>query len=310
MGLRHLAEAKAGIETQFGYTGRVLRAENRAMVESCGIEMIKQKELDIDSFDCIAVVDTQPGFGHTHLPKGRTIDIVIDHHVALKAENGPDLPAPSFFDLRPYVGATSSMVTGYLMDAQVEVPACVATALFYGVQTDTANLSRNASPLDQEAYDFLLARLDRKALAHISTPDLTPEYYRTLREALNNVRIYNDVILCSLGKISSPEMVAEVADLLLRLEGGQSVFCGGLVEDSYYVSVRTELERDAHYLIEGALGGDGSFGGHGTVAGGSVKLADDSTKTLRRWERRLERNILKTMGVDGVTVSTFGSGSD
>ena len=168
--------------------------------------------------------------------------------------------------------------------------------------------ARNASPLDVRAYDHLTHRVDRQKLARIITPDLPFDYFVTLREALTNARIYNDVAMCSLGRVRASEMVAEVADLLLRMESTHTVFCGGLApNDEYYVSVRTELARDAYYLIRGALGGEGSFGGHGRIAGGSIKIPDADDRALKRLERRLERNILKTMGVDGVNVKSFGS---
>jgi nanoRNase/pAp phosphatase (c-di-AMP/oligoRNAs hydrolase) len=198
------------------------------------------------------------------------------------------------------------MVTGYLIDAGVQIPRLLATALYYGIQTDTADLSRNASPADARAYEHLAPRVDRIVLRKINTPELTPEYYRALREALNNVRIYGDVVLCSLGRIDAPEMVAEVADLLLRLRGKQTVFCGGLVGTTYYVSLRTELSRDAYDLLRDALDGEGSFGGHGTMAGGCVSLADGDPRTLKRFERRLERNILEALGLEGTTVAGLG----
>lgn len=303
-GLRLLAESKLGVPSSFGFSGRILRAENKQMVAHCGIEMTPVEELDLDSYDCIAVVDTQPGFGHTHLPAGCKIDIVIDHHLPPEEDHSQD--AGCFLDVRTYVGATCSMVTGYLMDAGVEIPADVATALLYGIKTDTADLSRNVSPLDEKAYEHLAVRIDRQSLALITKPDLSPEYFRALRTALNGVRLYGDVVLCSLGQTTSPEMIAEVADLLLRLEGKQTVFCGGMVGKTYYMSVRTELDRDAYFLIKAALDGEGSFGGHGTMAGGSLQLKGDDRRSYKRWERRLEKNILKIMGVENVAVSGIG----
>lgn len=306
LGLQRLAWEKLRMPSRFGLSGRVMRAENRTMVQCLGLEMVPVENLRIDDYDCIAMVDTQPGFGHTTVPPDREVDLVIDHHVP--PENPLEVGADAFVDIRTDAGATSSMVTEYLMDLGVPVPADVATALFYGIKTDTADLARNASPLDQRAYDFLSSRVDRQKLAQITTPDLPLEYYRTLRDALNNMRVYDNVVLCSLGRIDSPEMVAEVADLLLRLEGKQAVFCGGLVGKTYYVSVRTELRgRDAYDLIRDALGGEGSFGGHGMVAGGCIELPDDSPRTLRRLERRLEKNILRSMSVTGVKLQGLGS---
>ena len=99
--------------------------------------------------------------------------------------------------------------------------------------------------------------------------------------------------------------------LLLGLTGGAGY--AALQAPKYvastqlYVSVRTELNgRDAYDLIRGALDGEGSFGGHGTVAGGSIPLPDTDARTLKRLERRLEKNILRTMGVQGVSVGSLG----
>lgn len=303
-GLLHLARTRLGMPATFAFSGRVMRAENCEMVKACGIEMVPQDEVDVAQFDCLALVDTQPGFGHTHLPPRRTIDIVVDHHVPPKAAAG--LPPPVFDDVRLDVGATSSIVTGYLIEAGVEIPSLLATALFYGVLTDTADMSRDASALDVRAYEFLAPRVERAILRQITKPELSAEYYRTLREALNNVRIYGELVLCSLGPITAPEMVAEVADLLMRLEGKQTVLCGGLVGQTYYVSVRTELERDAYDILGVALDGEGSFGGHGRIAGGAVVLPDEDGRTLKRFERRLEKNALVALGLEGTGVSGLG----
>ena len=310
MGIRHLAQEVLGMPSEFAFAGRIMRAENREMVRRCGIAMTPQEDVDVDAFDCLALVDTQPGFGHTHLPAGRAIDVVVDHHVPPQCAPGTEQIEPAFHDVRTDVGATSSMVGGYLLDAHLDLPGPLATALSYGIQTDTADLSRNVSALDERVFEHVAKRADRAALRAIRTPALSADYYRTLRQGLNNVRIYDDLVLCSLGRIRAPEMVAEVADLLLRLEGKQTVFCGGLSGSTYYVSLRTELNQDAYDLLRLALDGEGSFGGHGALAGGCIPLADDGERTLKRFERKLERNILKALGRDGMTVGGLGGTAD
>ncbi|MBK8978564.1 MAG: DHH family phosphoesterase [Planctomycetes bacterium] len=304
MGLRHLAERRFGMKTEFGFAGRIMRAENREMVRRCGIGMTPQEKVEPDAWDCLAVVDTQPGFGHTHLPTGRAIDIVVDHHVPPTGP-GSEVRA-AFHDVRTDVGATSSMVGGYLLDTGVDIPRPLATALLYGIRTDTGDMSRNVSDLDRRVHEHVQRLADFAVLHKIHKPALPADYFRTLRVALNNVRIYDDLILCSLGRVSSPEMVAEVADLLLRCEGKQTVFCGGLCGSVYYVSLRTELSRDAYDLLRQALDGDGSFGGHGALAGGFIALPDDDERTLRRFERKLERNILAAVGRSDITVGGLG----
>ena len=100
LGLRHLAREKLGMETDLALTGRIMRAENKAMVSELGIEMIPITELNLDDYDCLALVDTQPGFGHTDLPEGRAMDIVIDLYSAKRgyppqrAANSRNTPMP------------------------------------------------------------------------------------------------------------------------------------------------------------------------------------------------------------------------
>ncbi len=98
VGLQEFARLAAGIPSKLAITGKILRAENQAMVRELGIEMERLETLDLTAFDCVALVDTQPGFGHTFVPPHLTIDIVIDHHVCADAKVGPGDVA--FFDVR------------------------------------------------------------------------------------------------------------------------------------------------------------------------------------------------------------------
>ncbi len=309
MGLQEFARLVAGVESEFAVTGRILRAENQTMVRELGIAMRQLDEIDLGTFDCFALVDTQPGFGHTFVPPDVRLDIVFDHHESeVKAERVRDV---AFVDVRTEVGATSSLVASHLMQAGVVPSREAATALVYGIKTDTADLSRNVTDLDLAAYEFLFPLCDRQVLAAIASPRLPLAYFQILKDALGKVRLYDGVTLCSLGPTSSPEMVAEVADLLLRMEGVRAVFCGGLTGSDYYISVRTEMGSDAWSLIRAAIEGEkGSCGGHGSVAGGSIPLESNDPQTLRRLERRLERNILRAMGVSGANAATIGDRED
>jgi nanoRNase/pAp phosphatase (c-di-AMP/oligoRNAs hydrolase) len=298
--LRHFAAQAGCPHSVFALSGRILRAENQEMVRQLGIDMMPLQDVDHASFDCVALVDTQPGFGHTIVPEGCRVDIVVDHHVDA-VDKQLDLRV-AFRDVRSDVGATSSLVANYYREAGFTPSREVATALAYGIKTDTADLSRNVSDLDMRAYDFLWPQVDREKLVAITRPRLPQAYFQTLKEALRRVRIFDNIGLCSLGPIGSAEMVAEVADLLLRMEGIESVFCGGLVESTYYVSVRTQLGGSAWQLISGAMQGEeGTFGGHGSVAGGSIKMTSNDARALRRLERRLERNILRSIGIPGAS---------
>ncbi|MCA8976848.1 MAG: DHH family phosphoesterase [Planctomycetes bacterium] len=307
MGLAEFARGVAGVESCIAITGRVLRAENKAMVRELAIPTVQLDTMRLEEFDCFALVDTQPGFGHTFVPTDVAVDIVIDHHVC--AEQSVD--GVTFLDVRTDVGATSSIVAGHLLNAGIVPSVEAATALAYGIKTDTADLSRNVSDTDLRAYDFLFPLVDRERLVAITSPRLPLAYFQTLLDALSKVRLYDGVTLCSLGRTSSAEMVAEVADLLLRMESVRAVFCGGQVGDSYYISVRTEVGGDAWGLLRDVMEGEeGTCGGHGSVAGGSIQMGTSDSRTLKRLGRRMERNILRAMGVTGSNAATIGDVDD
>ncbi len=309
LGLQEFARQAAGIESRLAIKGKILRAENQAMVRELRIPMERIEDVNLADFDCFALVDTQPGFGHTKVPDGVRVDIVLDHHVC--ADATVDLRDVAFVDVRPEVGATSSLVASHLIEAGVKPSAEAATALAYGIKTDTADLSRNVTDLDLKAWDFLFPFVDRKRLVAITNPRLPAAYFQTLKDALGKVRLYDGLTLCSLGRTTSAEMVAEVADMLLRMEGVRAVFCGGLVGNNYHVSVRTEIGGDAWKLIrEGMNDQGGSCGGHGSVAGGVIPLESGDARTLRRLERRLEKNVLAAAGLAGSNAAVLGDRDD
>ena len=81
-----------------------------------------------------ALLDSQPH----HSPEFKDIpfDIVIDHHPC-----AGDITA-DFVDVREQYGATSTMMTEYLRGAKITPSQKLATALFYGIKTDTDNFVR------------------------------------------------------------------------------------------------------------------------------------------------------------------------
>jgi len=303
--LAWLVEKELGIPATLAYQGDIFRAENKAMVKVLELPMVPMAKVDPTRFDALALVDTQPGFGHTVVPEDLFPDVVVDHHVSPGDKGVLELP---FADIRPDVGATSSILTEYTRELGLEIPSRVATALYYGIRTDTADLSRNVSDVDRKAHLDLYPLVDREALRAITNPTVTTSYFQALKKALTTARIYGSAVICSLRRTDNPEMVAEVADLFLRLEGVSWVICGGLFQGTYYISVRAAERKgkDAWLLLKDVLKGEGTFGGHGSVAGGRIPTVDDSDRGLRRLENRLKRSFLEVLGERGSTPRKLG----
>jgi nanoRNase/pAp phosphatase (c-di-AMP/oligoRNAs hydrolase) len=77
-----------------------------------------------------------------------------------------------------------------------------------------------------------------------------------------------------------PDLPAEIADLLIRLESAEAVLCYGYSEDTLYLSMRTKRrQHDAGKIVQKIVAHLGKAGGHGTMAGGQISLNDYPLET-------------------------------
>lgn len=280
VGLRHLLTELYGIPTQIGWTGVIGRAENRALVRYLKRPLRRLRLSHVPPDTAILVVDTQPGAGNCPVPMSEAVRGVIDHH-----PQRADFPAVTFSDVRPTTGATATIITEYLRDAHLSVPSDLATALFYGIKTDTSGLIRGASAADVAAYLFLQPLIDTTALLEIEQAQVPVAYFRQLYAAVQTARVYQGVVIADLGPMAYPDLAGEVADFLLRLAGMQWSVCMGVYDDVLVLSARTRRKRGgAGQLVQAIVGADGTAGGHGGAAGGQIPLngasATDVTNAL------------------------------
>jgi nanoRNase/pAp phosphatase (c-di-AMP/oligoRNAs hydrolase) len=265
--LRHLLAHTLGTESRICYRGIVGRAENIALVRYLDNPLRRLGRSDLRQQVPVALVDTQPGAGNNPLPAAHHVAIVLDHHTWRETT-----AAATFADVRPEIGATSTILTEYLQAAEIEITPTLATALFYGIKTDTLGLGRGASPDDVAAYFYLQPRIDVDALAEIEHAQVPPEYFQRLDATLHAARVHQDLVTSYLGSMHRPDMAAEMADLLLRLQGVRWAICMGVYKDDLILAVRTRHRRGGVRLVQVMVGDDGTAGGHGTMAGGQVPL--------------------------------------
>lgn len=290
-GLQWLLTTFCDSEVRIGYRGMIGRAENRALVDYLGIPLETLDTLDPAAIPPVAVVDTQPAFGNSALGAEHETCIVIDHHAAQSDER-----QATFVDIRPSIGATATMLTEYIQASGVEPPQHVATALFYGIKSDTLGLVRGVTEHDINAYVYLQPLVDSAALVTIEQAKVPLEYFHRLIDALYAVRVYRHVTITMLDTIPYPELVGEIADLLLRLEGTYWSICCGLHNERLICSVRTsDRDADAGKLALHVIGGaGGTAGGHGLYGGGQLKVAGRSLPELRA---ELTRQMLQYLGL-------------
>ncbi|MBM7115318.1 DHH family phosphoesterase [[Archangium] primigenium] len=295
--LAQLLRERAGVEeTKVGYSGLIGRAENIAFVKVLRLPVVPIAQLDLDAYDLLALVDTQPPTGNHAVPPRlrREVDIVIDHH-PLRDES---LEAP-FADVGGDYGATSTMLAQYLRAARLEPSAEVATALFYGVKADTRDLGRETTPTDIDTYLWLFPRADKQLLGQIEHPELPARYFQMYHTAFERAKVYGDTaIVTDLEEVYSPDMVAEVAERLMFLEGMKWSLAYASFRNQLFLSLRVKDRRmNAGRLIrEICEDYGGSAGGHGSMAGARIPLSGRAHQR-KAVKRELVRRFLEAFGV-------------
>jgi nanoRNase/pAp phosphatase (c-di-AMP/oligoRNAs hydrolase) len=288
--LKQLLKERVDVEGHIVYQGIVGRAENKALVRYLGDPLRLLTKAELSRSLPVALIDTQPGAGNNALPPSWAVAAVFDHH-PLRQKTAQ----ASFADVRPEVGATSTILTEYWQVAGLDLSPAIATALFYGIKTDTMGLGRGASESDVAAYFYLQGQIDVKALVEIERAQVSVDYFKGLVGALQAARIYEDVIISDLGEMQRPDLAAEMADLLLRLQGITWVICIGSFHRELILSVRTQSQRNAGGFIQAIVGDLGSAGGHGSMAAGQVLLGDRDPEHL---SRLLKQRALERLGID------------
>jgi nanoRNase/pAp phosphatase (c-di-AMP/oligoRNAs hydrolase) len=247
--------------------GEVKRPENRAMVEAIGLEVRTVTPDELDEFDGLALVDVQPTvFGESPPARVMSVDVVIDHH---PERSGYDAVIR---DIRPSYGATSTILFEYLRASEFELRPKLATALVYGIKTDTQLLGRETSANDMRAFAYLHAHHSPALLRRIERPALPAAGLRAMGRALAQTRVEEGIHLLVLGRVRE-DVIPQVADLGLQAEGAEWAVAAGIVGSDLVFSVRNVgYVRAAGEVVRAVVEGLGVGGGHRSMAKGIIPL--------------------------------------
>ncbi len=303
MALKHLITIKTGQPTTIAFGGMIGRGENRVMVQKLEIDVVPLDSLDLDRFQVVCMVDSQPGTGNNSFPRERKVDLVIDHHPA--RESCREL---RWVDVRDEYGATATMLYEYLEAQKVSFGTKLATILFYAIKSETQDLGRDWIRADRRAYLQLLPLVNNSILFDIIHPEVPRAYFAHFSHAIRNAMIYDDVLVFNLYQIDTPDMVAELADFLLRVDEVKVVLGMGHYKNSMALSFRTlRNDLNAGEILQSVVAGLGTAGGHGMIAGGQIPDTAGNRETLQQLEQSLTHRLLQELGrypVPGIPLVT------
>ncbi len=296
-GLQHLAQAGFGVETRIAYRGEVGRTENRAMVRLLRIPIYRFRASWLKRYSETALVDTQPAFSNNPFPDNRRASLVLDQHPS----KGP--PDARLGIIDPDCGATCVLVAQALLQSGLEIPSRLATALAYGILTDTLDLYRARRRDVVETYLQVLHRADMRLLARIQNPVRPRRFFSTLAKGIAEARLYRRLVIAHLGQVDTPDRVAQVAEFLLTYRRAQWVLATGRHKGRLYASLRaTQRDAESGPVLREAFQRNEDAGGHGPIAGGSCQVKRDAPEELwQTKERELADRVLKRLRIRGKT---------
>jgi len=274
-----------GAKPRIRYTGEIQRYQNKLLLSYLKEDIERLKDDELAESDLVAVVDAQPGFWKDSPPPAR---VVIDHHPLREDTTG------EFVDLRPAYGSTSTIVAEYLLEADLPLSRQLATALLYGLTSDTDDLQRNASSADIKIYDALHGRAEAHFLARLAKSQVPMPMLDWIAWGLSHRVVVRDFIIIHFGSVPTPDALVQCADLALLTCGINWVVCAGVHDDRLIVVFRGDGHRqDVGKRATMAFAKLGSAGGHRTMGRAEIPLKGehvDSTVDL------LVDNLFKRMG--------------
>jgi len=258
--------AHNGKDARFIYRGRnkIRKSNLQIMLDELEIPVEYAPDFDEEP-DLLITVDCQYGQKNVTETKAKKI-AVIDHHQ--KTVNLPELSL-----VRSTVGSCSTVCWDLLIKAGLNVneDKLLATALYYGLFTDTNKLSEINHPLDRDMVDYLM--YNKSVITSMVCANISYEELQITGRAILNHEYHEDnryMIIeaepcdpCILGVIGDYVLETDIVDV-----------CLSFYEDPYEIkfSVRScSKEVHANELAAFLADGLGGGGGHILKAGGSIR---------------------------------------
>ena len=272
LAMRHLCE-NLGHKSTIIHGGMVEHQQNRAMVKLLEMEIQKvilewEVEDLLNQSDIVICVDfSHPGANNV-LPESCVPHIVIDHH------NSETRPAADVILVRPEFAATSSLVASILMNAGIKMNSTIATALAFGIRTDTLGFTRSFNAVDLRALSWLGAWVDWDLMRSFESPPRSQEVLSIFRQALSEANLENGLMLAPISLMADRDALSQVADFLLPTEDVEIVIAYGVRRSKVILSARSTNDSIHLGKVLSRTFEKGSAGGHKAVAGGQIPFEE------------------------------------
>jgi nanoRNase/pAp phosphatase (c-di-AMP/oligoRNAs hydrolase) len=158
----------------------------------------------------------------------------------------------------------------------------LATALLYGIKTDTKSFERPFIDADIRAFRYLAAKANMLLLSKIARVEMDKAWLPVIANALGRLRpLSRRGFSAHLGEVDSPDLLVILADFCLRVDAVSWAAISGVWQGRAVVVFRGDgLSLDMGVLAKESLGALGPAGGHKTMARAEFDLGEISRESL------------------------------
>ena len=271
------------------HVNTITRPDNLAMVRLLSIPLTPLDQVDPAAFGKQVMLDSQPH--HHEAFASLKLDVIIDHHPLGDASG-----AAGFVDIRPRYGATSSMMTEYLRGARIKPSSRLATALTYGIKTDTASFGRPSLLEDVQAFQYLFPKANGSVLRKIEFSEMRLKDLALLHLALDRFVVRKHSMYVHLGNVSSPDNLVQIADFFLRVDSVDTCAVSGVHQDKLVVIMRSAAYRtNVGTIAEAAFGDVGPAGGHKAMARAEIPIAAVRKSCKEATDESMARFVMRRL---------------
>lgn len=287
-----------GVEAHIRYQDEMGHQENRAFANLLGIDLEVFTDIDTvrEEYDTIALL------GRLEDLDG-PVEVLFDHET-----HDEDEPEAEFSDIRTNVASLSTILTKYVQEFDMAISESVATALLYGIRSETFDFKRETSPADLTAAAYLYPFADHDILEQVESPSLSAETFDVLAEAITSREVQGSHLISNAGFIHTQEALAQAAQQLLNLEGITTAAVFGIDDETIHIEAHSkDIRMDIGSILEDAVEEVGEVAGHSTKASATIPLGiftglepdeGDREAFLDLVEEAVKSKLFTAIGVD------------
>ena len=255
-----------GKQVRFVYGGRYVVQKSNLVLMISELQIPIEHVEELAAPPLLVTVDCQYGEGNVTRFEAKEV-AVIDHH-QVSGE------LPRLHEVRSNLGACSTVVRDLLEKEGVDFNENrkLATALYYGLMTDTSGFTEISHPLDRDLRDD--AAFERSMITRFRNTNLSLKELEIAGMALVGYD-YNEECRYAVveAKPCDPNILGMISDLILEVDVVETCLVYSVLPFGIKLSVRSCVkEVKASELAEVITEEIGSGGGHLEKAGGFIQM--------------------------------------